>query len=145
MIIEIDDVLNDIYALTAMSTINDKAVCPLLHPGHSDALRLTVGDSLGIILAMVPKGSVTLTRRTATHFEFALADGLDPLGCCEAMRSALCHVTIWMIRRAGGLTKLALPDFFITAFTRPESAVADPEETADEPPTYHPATIRPYY
>lgn len=121
MKILVSDVIEDIYSLTAMSTVVEEAECPLLHPGHRQALVRTVRDSLGIVLAMAPR-TLRLIAASDSEYELSLDDRLDPTTAAECLRSALCHVTVWVIRRAGGLTKQPLPDFFITGLTIDEAA-----------------------
>lgn len=117
--VAVDDVVEGIYALTAMSSLADSAQCPLLHPGHRDALLRTVNDSLGILLGLAPQGSLALTASIAGAYTFAVHEALDAPSVKETVRSALCHITVWIIRRAAGLTRLDVPDFFVGLLTLP--------------------------
>lgn len=145
MTIYIDDVVEGIYALTAMSTITDKATCPLLHPGHRNALDRVVRDSLGILLGMAPAGALTLDAADDTVLRFSLGPGIDETSAAETVRSALCHISVWIICRAGGLTKLEVPNFFLTALTPPDAGNPGDTPAGGDDTQCPTATIAPHW
>lgn len=109
--LHINDVLDDIYATTALGTLVPGAKIALLHPDHAEALRLVVRDALYAVLAIVPAGAITLKGIGNDAYTLGIRDDLDPDHCTGLLRSALCSCTLGIVYGAAGLPAPALPSF----------------------------------
>lgn len=134
MKIQIQPVLDHIYAITAMATLAQKCTSPLLHPDHADALRHTVRDALAVLLCHAPKGAVALHGIYDDYYDLDFHPSLDPTLCAEAFRAALAQVAVGIIRGAAGLDISPLPTLDFLALP------AEAEAPVDKP-VYTPARI----
>lgn len=115
--ISITDVLDDIYATTALGTLIPGTNIALLHPDHADALRLVVRDALTAVLASAPSGAITLKGTGNDAYTLNIRDNLDPALCTELLRSALCSCTLGIVYGAAGLPAPAPPSLDSLAAT----------------------------
>lgn len=115
--ISITDVLDDIYATTALGTLIPGTNIALLHPDHADALRLVVRDALTAVLASAPYGAITLKGIGNDAYTLGIRDNLDPAMCTEILRSALCSCTLGIIYGAAGPPAPAPPSLDSLAAT----------------------------
>lgn len=123
--IEILQVLESIYAQSALATLAEIAKCPLFHPDHTEALRLTVRDAIGVLLAANPTVNISLTDFSDERATFSIDSSLNPLTATEILRAAITRTTLHIILRAASLPAPDLPT--LTALLpRPTIAIARP-------------------
>lgn len=97
------DVLDSIYARSALATLGELSKAPLLHPDHSRALLRTVRDMFSLLAPRLPAG-VTVRSVDDEGADIDIADkAVDTALLAEAVRSALAAATLQAVSVAAGL------------------------------------------
>lgn len=58
-VINLNDVVKNIYAVSALASMPEKSAYPLLHPGCHDALLRIVETSLGLVLSRIHPSDIS--------------------------------------------------------------------------------------
>jgi len=107
--IKISEVLDHVYAISALGTLFPNCKISILHPDHADALRIVLRDSLAAVLSAAPSGSLTLKGVSDDAYTLCIKDGINSLAAAEAVRNALCCYTLGIVCGAAGLPVPPLP------------------------------------
>lgn len=77
MRISIPEVIDRLYAVTALATLSPAARIALLQPDHADALAMVVRDNIALLLSSLPKGIVERVELKDDAVEIAFAHESD--------------------------------------------------------------------
>jgi len=113
------DILDGIYASSALATLSRDCHSALLHPDHADALRHTVRDALGALAAAAPGGCIKVAGVSDTSIDIDVLDTVDSLTATELLRCALVRLSASIIASAAGLQPFpAIPRDFFEPFSQ---------------------------
>ena len=97
------DVLDSIYARSALATLGELSKAPLLHPDHSRALLRTVRDMFSLLAPRLPAG-VEVRSVDDGGADLDITDKtVDIALLAEAVRASLASATLQAVSVAAGL------------------------------------------
>lgn len=99
--LSLSDINTRIYAVTALASLSPDSRIVLLHPDHSEALKLVARDSIAAIVASLPKGLVTGTNYSSDTVSLnVFNDDIDSEIATAAFLYATTMLTIAQVKLA---------------------------------------------
>lgn len=102
MFISYQNILDGIYASSALTTMSPLCAAPLLHPDHEKALRRVIADCLYMLAARFPS-SIRLERITDDGFTFSTSDGVAAEAMARSIEAMTARATLATIGHAAGI------------------------------------------
>lgn len=107
MFISYHNVLQSIYASSALTTMSPLCAAPLLHPDHETALRRVIADCLYMLIARFPR-SIRLDRITDDGFHFSIPAHADARAVAGAIEAMLARAALATVAQAAGINQQLL-------------------------------------
>jgi len=125
MFISFLNVLNSIYASSALTTLSPLRTAPLLQPDHEKALRQVITDSLYLLLPRFPD-SIRLLRATDNGFEFNVPANTDPTALAGTIEAMLARATLTAVGDAAGISQHLIDTLINTLPITPTNVLIAP-------------------
>lgn len=104
MLISLPNVLNSIYASSALTTMSPMCEAPLLHPDHEKALRQIITDSMHLLITRLPS-TFRLLRIDETGFVFDIPADANSNAIARAIEALLARMSLSSIGHAAGISQ----------------------------------------
>lgn len=121
MLISFHNVLQSIYASSALSTMSPLCAAPLLQPDHEPALRRLIADCMYMLIARFPR-SIRLDRITDDGFRFSIPAHVCAESTAGAIEAMLARTTLATIGHAAGINQHLL-DTLIDTLPQPATTI----------------------
>ncbi len=109
------EILEGVYAASALATLSRDCTSALLHPDHADALRRTARDAVATLAGAAPDGCLRIAKISDTGCDITVDDSIDPTTAAEVLRAAATSTTVAIIAAAAGLAPLpSIPESLFT-------------------------------
>lgn len=98
------EVLEGVYARSALATLDELSAAPLLHPGHARALTRTLRDLAVLMARHLPRGiAVASIDDTGIEIEISGAALPAPHIIAATLKSALVEAALHTVSSAAGI------------------------------------------
>ncbi len=96
-------ILDGIYARSALSTLSAECRMSILHPDHADALRHVIGDAISVVVASAKAGTIKIKSISDEAYTLEISEGTDPVMASRLIRTATVSAALRIILEAAGL------------------------------------------
>lgn len=113
--IEFSQVLEDIYAVAALSTLMPESEAAFFHPDHAQALTRLIRQAMAWVLVTAPQEAITLKSLADDGIVVEISDDTDEAEALELLSAVLSRAAINIVRTDAGRQPLPIPSLAVLA------------------------------